>query len=174
MYKLVTTIKQGDTIADIYETPFGIRTIHFDVDKGFFLNGQHVEIKGTCNHQDFAGVGVAVPDSIEEFRVRKLKEMGANAWRMSHNPPNPELLDDCDRMGMLVMDENRRMDDTPDTLDQLRGSDSGATAIIPASSSGPSATRKTPSKGPTTAQPSPPRCKTSSTNSTPADSALSP
>ena len=94
------------------ETPFGIRTIRFDAAKGFFLNGKSVKIQGVCNHQDFAGVGVAVPDTLEQWRVKKLKEMGANAWRMSHNPPNPELLDACDQLGMLVMDENRHLGDT--------------------------------------------------------------
>ena len=79
---------------------------------GFFLNGKPVKIQGTCNHQDFAGVGVAVPDSLEYWRVRQLKEMGANAWRMSHNPPTPALLDACDRLGMLVMDENRHVGDS--------------------------------------------------------------
>jgi beta-galactosidase len=96
-----------------------VRTIRFDAEKGFFLNGQHVEIKGTCNHQDHAGVGTAMPDRLQYFRVARLKEMGSNAYRTSHNPPTPELLDVCDELGMLVMDENRRMDDSPAGLREL-------------------------------------------------------
>ena len=96
-----------------------MRTIRFDPNRGFFLNGQPVKIKGTCNHQDFAGVGVALPDRLYEFRVQKLKEMGANAMRLSHNEMAPELLDACDRLGMLVMAENRHLDDSPEILGQL-------------------------------------------------------
>jgi beta-galactosidase len=98
----------------------GFRTIRFDKDQGFFLNGKHVEIKGTCNHQDHAGVGAAVPDSVNEYRVRRLKEMGSNAYRTSHNDPTTSILDACDKLGMVVMDEHRLMDSNPDTLDQLR------------------------------------------------------
>ncbi len=112
LYHLRTFVKVNGVTVDTFDTPFGIRTIRFDADKGFFLNGKPVKIQGTCNHQDFAGVGVAVPDSLEYWRVRKLKEMGDNAWRMSHNPPNPELLNACDELGMLVMDENRHLGDT--------------------------------------------------------------
>src|SRR5271170_4900433 len=64
-------------------------------------------MKGTCNHQDHAGVGAALPDRLQSYRVERLKEMGDNAYRTAHNPPTPELLDACDRLGMLVMDENR-------------------------------------------------------------------
>jgi len=111
-YTLHTEIQQGGRVVDATDTPFGIRTIRFDAEKGFFLNGKSVKIKGTCNHQDFAGVGVAMPDSLLYWRVKKLKEMGSNAYRMSHNPPTAELLDACDRLGMLVMDENRHLGDT--------------------------------------------------------------
>jgi beta-galactosidase len=83
--------------------------VGFDATNGFLLNGRHYELYGTCNHQDHAGVGVAIPDALLEFRVKKLKEFGCNAYRMSHNPPTPELLDACDRLGMLVMDESRLM-----------------------------------------------------------------
>jgi hypothetical protein len=96
-----------DATADRVDTTFGARRLRFDPDKGFFLNDLHVKIKGICNHQDFGGVGVAVPDRINAHRVRALKEMGANAWRCAHNPPNPELLDAADEQGMLVWDENR-------------------------------------------------------------------
>jgi len=84
---------------------FGIRSIRFDPNQGFFLNGKHVEIKGTDEHQDHAGVGVAVPDALSAFRLARLKELGSNAIRTSHNPPTPELLEACDRMGVLVLDE---------------------------------------------------------------------
>jgi len=112
LYTLHTEIQQGGRVVDATDTPFGIRTIRFDAEKGFFLNGRPIKIKGTCNHQDFAGVGVAMPDSLLFWRVKKLKEMGSNAYRMSHNPPTAELLDACDRLGMLVMDENRHLGDT--------------------------------------------------------------
>ena len=109
LYKLVTSIVVDGKLVDRKETDFGIRTVGFDATNGFLLNGKHYEIYGTCNHQDHAGVGAAIPDALQEFRVKKLKEFGCNAYRMSHNPPTPELLDACDRLGMLVMDESRLM-----------------------------------------------------------------
>ncbi len=112
LYHLVVKVQAGGKLVDSVTVPFGARQIRFDKDKGFFLNGQHVEIQGTCNHQDFAGVGIAMPDSLLDWRVKKLKEMGSNAYRMSHNPPAKELLDACDRQGMLVMDEARHLGDT--------------------------------------------------------------
>jgi beta-galactosidase len=107
LYQLVTTLESGGTLVDREQTEFGIRTVAFDPEKGFLLNGKPYELNGTCNHQDHAGVGVALPDRLQYFRVARLKEMGANAYRTSHNPPTPELLQACDRLGMLVMDENR-------------------------------------------------------------------
>jgi len=107
LYKLVTTVTSGGQIVDRKETEFGIRTFAFDAEKGFILNGQPYLIKGTCNHQDHAGVGAALPDRLQYFRIAKLKEMGSNAYRSAHNAPTPELLEACDRLGMLVMDENR-------------------------------------------------------------------
>ncbi len=112
LYKLHTEIQDGSRIVDATDTPFGIRTIRFDAQRGFFLNGKPVKIKGTCNHQDFAGVGIGMPDSLLYWRIKKLKAMGSNAYRMSHNPPAAELLDACDKLGMLVMDENRHLGDT--------------------------------------------------------------
>lgn len=109
LYKLVTRIVQDGKVADTYETTFGIRTIRFDAEQGFFLNGKHLKLKGTNNHQDHAGVGTAMPDELQYFRIRKLKEMGANAYRCSHHPPTPELLEACDKLGMLVIDETRLM-----------------------------------------------------------------
>lgn len=109
LYKLETTLLKDKIIVDNYVTNFGIRTIRFDANEGFFLNGKHVEIKGTDNHQDHAGVGTAMPDKLQEFRIATLKSLGTNAYRCSHNPPTPELLDACDKMGMLVIDESRLM-----------------------------------------------------------------
>ena len=119
LYRLITTVESGADLADRTETPFGIRTIHFDATKGFFLNDKRIEIKGTCNHQDHAGLGTALPDRIQSYRIERLKEMGSNAYRTSHNPPTPELLDACDRLGMLVMDETRMMSSSPEGLSQL-------------------------------------------------------
>jgi beta-galactosidase len=121
LYKLVTTVESGGQIVDSKETVFGIRTVAFDANKGFLLNGQPYELKGTCNHQDMAGVGAALPDALQYFRIAKLKEMGCNAYRTSHNAPTPELLDACDRLGMLVMDENRLLGSDPANLERFKG-----------------------------------------------------
>jgi beta-galactosidase len=118
-YKLVTEVRAGDEIVDRYETPFGIRTIKFDAEKGFFLNGKPVKLTGTCNHQDHAGIGAALPDAVQYYRVRKLQEMGSNSLRTSHNPPTPELLDACDQLGMLVFDETRMMSSNPEGASQF-------------------------------------------------------
>lgn len=107
LYKLITTVSVDGKTVDQKETVFGIRTAIFDPEKGFMLNGKPYPIYGTCNHQDHAGVGAAIPDALQEFRIRRLKDFGSNGIRTSHNPPTPELLDACDRLGMLVMDENR-------------------------------------------------------------------
>ena len=114
LYTLLTEIDAGGAIVDRYQTRFGIRSIRFDADQGFFLNGKPVKIKGTCNHQDHAGLGVALPDAAQAFRVRTLEEMGCNAYRSSHNPPTPELLDACDEQGMLFLDETRMMSSNPE------------------------------------------------------------
>ena len=87
--------------------------------RGFLLNGKPVKIKGTCNHQDHAGVGEAIPDRIQAYRLERLKWMGSNGCRTSHNPPTPEFLDACDRMGMLVMDETRMMSSNPEGMSEL-------------------------------------------------------
>ena len=119
LYRLRTTVSVAGRMVDQVTTDFGVRTIRFDPDLGFFLNGKPLKIQGTCNHQDFAGVGVALPDRLQELRVEKLKELGANAMRFSHNMMAPELLDACDRLGMLVMAENRHLDDSPEILGEL-------------------------------------------------------
>jgi len=120
LYKLVTTITSGGALIDRFETTFGIRSIRFDANEGFFLNGKHLKLKGTDNHQDHAGVGSAIPDALQEFRIAELKKFGCNIYRASHNPPTPELLDACDRLGMLVIDENRLMGTTEYHHDHLR------------------------------------------------------
>ncbi|WNS46432.1 beta-galactosidase GalA [Paenibacillus sp. MMS20-IR301] len=119
LYKAESIVSREGTELDRYETVFGIRSLRFDPEEGFFLNEEPLLIKGTCNHQDFAGVGVALPDSLIEYKLRLLQEMGSNAYRSAHHPPTPELLDICDRIGMLVMDENRKLDSSPDGLSQL-------------------------------------------------------
>ena len=121
LYCLITTIRSGVTPVDRYQTNFGVRTVRWDPATGFWLNGQNIKIKGTNNHQDHAGVGVALPDGLQEYRLRRLKAMGSNAYRTAHHPPTPELLDAADRLGMLVLDENRLMGTTPEIKDQLTG-----------------------------------------------------
>jgi beta-galactosidase len=106
-------------VLDSEFTNFGIRTTRFDADKGFFLNEKPVKLKGTCNHQDHAGVGAALPDRLQSYRIERLKSMGSNAYRTTHNPPTPELLDACDRLGMMVMCETRMMSSNPEGLSQL-------------------------------------------------------
>lgn len=119
LYRLRTEIWKGNSLCDTYLTPFGIRYFEF-TPKGFFLNGKPSYFKGTCNHQDFAGVGTALPDKIHVYRVELLKEMGSNAYRMSHNPPTPELLDCCDSLGMMVMDEHRTYSSCKFALEDLK------------------------------------------------------
>jgi beta-galactosidase len=119
LYKMVTEVRAGDGIVDRCETPFGIRSLKFDAEKGFFLNGESVKVKGTCNHQDHAGLGAALPDAVQYYRVRKLQEMDCNSLRTSHNPPTAELLDACDELGMLVFDETRMMSSNPEGLAQF-------------------------------------------------------
>lgn len=104
-YVAVTTISQGDKVLDVYETPFGIRTIQFTADNGFLLNGQRVPINGVCDHADLGALGTAINTRALQRQLEILRGMGCNAIRTSHNPPAPELLDLCDRMGFLVMDE---------------------------------------------------------------------
>ncbi len=105
LYLAVTTLEQGGHVIDRYETVFGIRTIQFTADTGFLLNGQRVPIQGVCNHHDLGALGAAFNTRAAERQLEILKEMGVNAVRSAHNPPAPELLELCDRMGILVMDE---------------------------------------------------------------------
>jgi beta-galactosidase len=119
LYTLHTRLFHAGKQVDERRVELGFRTFRFDPKLGFFLNDQPMKIKGTCNHQDHAGVGVAVPDSMWEWRIRRLKELGSNAIRVAHNAPSTELLDACDRLGMLVMDENRVFNVSPEYMDQL-------------------------------------------------------
>ena len=111
LYTLRSTISVAGEVRDRVTTSFGVRHIRFDAGRGLFLNGRHVKLKGVNMHQDHAGVGVAMPDRLFTWRLERLKEMGCNAIRLSHNPVAPFLLDECDRMGFLVMAENRNMGD---------------------------------------------------------------
>lgn len=108
LYTLQVDVSVGGQAADRVAVTFGVRQIVFDAAKGFMLNGIATKILGTANHQDFAGLGVAIPDHLQEYRITKLREMGVNGWRTAHNPPNEALLDAADRLGFLVWDENHR------------------------------------------------------------------
>jgi len=119
LYTAMVTVESGGNSRDAERIPFGVRTARFDADHGFFLNGQPLKIQGTCNHQDHAGVGAALPDRLQYFRLGVLKEMGGNAVRTSHNMPTPEWVEACDRMGMMMMCETRQMSSSPEGLAQL-------------------------------------------------------
>lgn len=105
LYTLRSELSERESPVDEVATPFGIRTIQFDADRGFILNGQRVKINGVCLHHDGGCVGAAVPERVWERRLQTLKAMGCNGIRSSHYPPAPEFLDLCDRLGFLVMDE---------------------------------------------------------------------
>ena len=107
LYKVETLIRVNGQVTDCYQTTIGIREIAFDADKGFLLNGQQLKLRGVNLHQDHAGVGTAMPEALMAWRIRQLKELGCNAYRSSHNPASPALLDICDHEGILVIDENR-------------------------------------------------------------------
>jgi beta-galactosidase len=119
LYSAIVTVEAGGRARDAERVSFGVRTVLFDADKGFFLNGKSLKIQGTCNHQDHAGVGAAVPDRLQWFRLGVLREMGSNAVRTSHNMPTPEWVEACDRMGMMLMCETRQMSSNPEGLAQL-------------------------------------------------------
>jgi beta-galactosidase len=119
LYAAVVTVEAGGKARDAERVSFGVRTVRFDAGQGLFLNGRPVKIQGTCNHQDHAGVGAAVPDRLQWFRLGVLKEMGCNAVRTSHNMPTPEWVEGCDRMGLMMMCETRQMSSSPEGLAQL-------------------------------------------------------
>ena len=102
-------MKVDGKVTDVYTTTTGLRDIKFDAERGFLLNGEPLKLKGVNMHQDHAGVGSAIPDALQAWRIKQLKQFGCNAYRASHNPMTPALLDICDREGMLVIDENRLM-----------------------------------------------------------------
>ena len=119
LYYAIATVDADGSVRDAERVNFGIRTAVFDADKGFFLNGKSLKIQGTCNHQDHAGVGSALPDQLQSFRLSVLREMGCNAVRTSHNMPTPEWVDACDRMGIMMMCETRQMSSNPEGMQQL-------------------------------------------------------
>ncbi|PTY07113.1 beta-galactosidase [Opitutaceae bacterium EW11] len=112
LYRLRTTVKASGRVVDQVTTTFGVRHVRFDADRGLFLNGKPLKLQGVNMHQDHAGVGVAMPDRLFTWRLERLKEVGCNAIRLSHNPVTPFLLDECDRLGFLVIAENRHLGDT--------------------------------------------------------------
>ena len=119
LYTLAVEVIQNGASVDKETARIGFRTFSVDAEKGFFLNGRPIKIMGTCNHQDHAGVGVGVPDSVQYYRIKRLKEMGTNAYRCAHNLPAKEILDACDEIGLIVMDENRRFESRKEVLEYL-------------------------------------------------------
>jgi beta-galactosidase len=119
LYSAIVTVESGGKVRDAERITFGVRTAKFDADHGFFLNGKSIKIQGTCNHHDHAGVGAALPDRLQYFRLGVLREMGCNAVRTSHNMPTPEWVEACDRMGVMMMCETRQMSSNPEGMAQL-------------------------------------------------------
>jgi beta-galactosidase len=119
LYSATVTVSTGATARDAERVSFGVRTAEFTADRGFFLNGKAMKIQGTCNHQDHAGVGAALPDRLQAYRIGVLKAMGCNSVRTSHNMPTPEWVAACDRLGMTMMCETRQMSSNPEGLAQL-------------------------------------------------------
>ena len=120
MYKLVTEVETRQRrLWTATRRASGYARSRSTPQQGIFLNGKPVKLKGTCNHQDHAGIGAALPDAVQYYRIRKLQEMGCNSIRTSHNPPTPELLDACDELGMLVFDETRMMSSNPEGMSQF-------------------------------------------------------
>lgn len=107
LYTVLTEIVKDGKVVDTYETKTGFRDVKFDADKGFFLNGKNIKLKGVDLHQDHAGVGAAIPDALQAYRLKELKKYGVNAYRASHNPMTPAMIEACDTLGILVMEENR-------------------------------------------------------------------
>lgn len=120
LYSAKLRLYYNENVCDEYIVSFGIRDIRFHADSGFYLNGKNIKIKGLCCHHDHAGMGIAVTKSVNEYRIQQMKSMGANAIRSSHYPASPELLDICDRVGMLVFEETRRMSSAPEDMERLK------------------------------------------------------
>lgn len=119
LYRIQAVVESNGQVLHQRTVRFGIRSVRFDPTRGFFLNEQPLKIQGTNNHQDHAGVGSALPDYLHFYRIRLLKNMGANAYRCSHHAPAPELLDACDSLGMLVLDEQRLLNSSPEYISQF-------------------------------------------------------
>jgi beta-galactosidase len=119
LYSAVATLVSGGDARDAERVDFGVRTVEFDADRGLLLNGTPLKVKGTCNHQDHAGVGAALPDRVQEYRVEVLRAMGCNAVRTSHNMPAPAWVSACDRLGLMMMCETRTMSTSPQGLAEL-------------------------------------------------------
>ena len=119
LYAVIVRVESEGKVRDSERVTFGVRSTNFDANKGFFLNGKAVKIQGTCNHQDHAGVGAALPDRLQWFRLAVLREMGCNGVRTSHNMPTPEWVDACDRMGMMMMCETRQLSSSAESMHQL-------------------------------------------------------
>jgi beta-galactosidase len=119
LYTAVVAVTTNGAVRDGERVTFGVRTAVFDADKGFFLNAKPLKIQGTCNHQDHAGVGAALPDRLQAYRLGVLRGMGCNAVRTSHNMPTPEWVAACDRMGVMMMCETRLMNSNPEGMAQL-------------------------------------------------------
>jgi beta-galactosidase len=119
LYSAIVTVETNGKPRDGERVSFGVRFLRFEAEHGFFLNEKPLKIQGTCNHQDHAGVGAAVPDRLQAFRIGVLQQMGCNAVRTSHNMPTPELVQACDRMGMMMMCETRQMSSNPEGMAQL-------------------------------------------------------
>ena len=121
MYKVVTEIVRDGKTVDTKETMTGFRDVRFDSDKGFFLNGRNIKLKGVNMHQDHPGTGSGIPDALQAYRLKELKKYGVNAYRSSHNPMSPAMLEACDTLGILVIDENRLTGINDYQIGQLKG-----------------------------------------------------
>lgn len=119
LYTATARLAAGGGLRDADRVTFGVRSFRFDADHGFSLNGKPIKLQGTCNHQDHAGVGAALPDAIQRYRLNVLREMGCNAVRTTHNMPTPEWVEECDRSGVLVMCEARQLSANPEAMAQL-------------------------------------------------------
>ncbi|MBT1687661.1 beta-galactosidase GalA [Dawidia soli] len=120
LYKVVNVVRQNGRVIDQDRQRLGVRTVVIDAATGLSLNGKRIKIQGVNCHQDHAGVGLAQPDYLHYYRIRRLQELGVNAYRTSHHAPTPELLDACDSLGMLVLDEARLLSSSREYQDQFR------------------------------------------------------
>lgn len=120
LYQVEVEISSDGKVLDGEKTSLGIRHMAFDAEKGFLLNGEKVRIQGLCCHQDHAGVGIAVPDEVVMFRLKQMKGMGMNGYRSAHHMATDEILNACDRLGILVLDETRRMSSAKEDIEELR------------------------------------------------------